>query len=486
MSTVKVRFAPSPTGHLHIGNVRTALFNWLFARHNKGVFLLRIEDTDLERSNKESEEYILEDLRWLGLHWDEGIDVGGNNGPYRQTERLDIYHKYIEYLLQERFAYKCYCTEEELKQMREDQLEFGTMPKYDGKCRHLSLEEQRVLEQTRRPTIRFRVPDGQICFSDLIRNTITFDSETVGDFVIARSDGMPTYNFAVVIDDALMGITHVIRADEHIANTIRQVLLYKALGFTTPEFAHVSMILGSDRSKLSKRHGASSIQHYREEGYLPEALLNYLALLGWSDSSGEEILDPQELIARFSLDRIARSPAVFDIAKLRWMNSQYIKKESIEHLLELAVPHLLKAGFFSEPLGDSDKAWITQFIDAVRDHLEVLAQIVGYARVFFSDIEFPEDATAAKYVAKEEWNTVIGHTKSKLSKCNNYAPDLIHKVLQSIPVDLGFGMKKTFMPVRVALTGSTTGIELHNIVSLLGKDTTLKRLERALTWKVKM
>lgn len=486
MNTVKVRFAPSPTGHLHIGNVRTALFNWLFARHNKGVFLLRIEDTDLERSSRESEEYILEDLRWLGLHWDEGIDVGGKNGPYRQTERLDIYHKYIEYLLQKGLAYRCYCTEEELKQMRENQLDFGTMPKYSGKCRHLSIEEQRVLEQTRKPTIRFRVPDGQIYFSDLIRNTITFDSETVGDFVIARSDGMPTYNFAVVIDDALMGITHVIRADEHIANTIRQVLLYEALGFTAPKFAHVSMILGSDRSKLSKRHGASSIQHYREEGYLPEAVLNYLALLGWSDDSGEEILNLQKLVERFSLDRIAKSPAVFDIGKLRWMNSQYIKKTSNESIAKLVAPYLVRAGFFSEPLEDNDRQWIKQFVEAIRDHLEVLSQAVGYATVFFSDIELPEDAAAAKYVAKDEWNTVIECARSKLDECDNYAPDLIHEVLKSVPAHLSFGMKKTFMPIRVALTGSTTGIELHNIVSLLGKEATIDRLERALSWKVEM
>lgn len=486
MNTVKVRFAPSPTGHLHIGNVRTALFNWLFARHTKGVFLLRIEDTDLERSSRESEEHILEDLRWLGLCWDEGIGVGGNNGPYRQTERLDIYEKYIEYLLQKGLAYKCYCTEDELKHMREEQLNSGAMPKYDSRCRHLSLEEQKILEETRKPTVRFRVPEGPICFDDVVRNTITFDSATVGDFVIARSDGMPTYNFAVVIDDALMKITHVIRADEHIANTIRQVLLYEALGFTAPKFAHVSMILGSDRSKLSKRHGASSIQHYKEEGYLPEAILNYLALLGWSDDSGEELLSPQELVARFSLDRIAKSPAVFDIDKLRWMNSQYIKRASNENLVELCRPYLVKAGFFSEPLEDGNKEWIKRFVEALRDHLEVLSQVVDYAKVFFCDIESPEDAAAAKYVAKEEWETVIGCAKSNLGKCDDYAPEVIHEVLKSIPVELGFGMKKTFMPIRVALTGSTTGIELHNIVSLLGKEATIDRLERALSWKVEM
>lgn len=483
MSTVKVRFAPSPTGHLHIGNARTALFNWLFARHNNGVFLLRIEDTDLERSNKESEECILEDLRWLGLHWDEGVGAGGDNGPYRQSERLDIYRKYIDILLEKGHAYKCYCTEEELKLMREKQLESGTMPKYDGRCRHLSVEEQKALEAKRKPTIRFKVPDGQISFTDLVRDTITFNSDTVGDFVIARSDGMPTYNFAVVIDDALMKITHVIRADEHIANTIRQVLLYEALGFTAPEFAHVSMILGPDRSKLSKRHGALSIQHYREEGYLPEALLNYLALLGWSDSSGEEILSPKELVERFSLDRIAKSPAVFDITKLRWMNSQYIKEESVDSLSELVAPYLVKAGFFTEPLDNAAKTWIRQFVSAVQEHLEVLEQAVDYGKILLTDIEYPQDEAALKYVAKEEWSTVISHAKSTLTECDDYGPEPIHEALRSIPKDLGFGIKKTFMPIRVALTGSTTGLELHNIVSLLGKETTLERLERALTWK---
>ena len=235
------------------------------------------------------------------MHWDEGISVGGNNGPYRQTERIEIYKKYIDYLLKNGFAYKCYCSEEELQQMRQKQLESGTMPKYDGRCRHLSEKEREVLEQTQKPSIRFKVTDSQISFDDIIRDTITFDGNTIGDFVIMRSDGIPTYNFAVVIDDALMKITHVIRADEHIANTVRQILLYKVLGFDLPKFAHISMILGPDRTKLSKRHGASSIQQYREDGYLPEAMLNYLALLGWSDVSGEEILNPQELVKRFSL-----------------------------------------------------------------------------------------------------------------------------------------------------------------------------------------
>jgi nondiscriminating glutamyl-tRNA synthetase len=483
MDKVRVRFAPSPTGHLHIGNVRTALFNWLFARHNKGVFVLRIEDTDTERSSREAEKDIIEDLRWLGLTWDEGVDAGGCYGPYRQSERLNVYNEYVERLIQEGFAYRCYCTEEELDTRRAEQRALGQMPKYDGSCRDLAPDEAERLSATRRAAIRFKVPEGvSITFHDLIRGDITFESDTIGDFVIARSDGSPMYNFVVVVDDALMRISHVIRADEHLSNTAKQLLLYDALGFAVPKFAHVSMILGTDRSKLSKRHGATSLYQYRQEGFLPEAILNYLALLGWSDESGKEIMSLDDLVSSFTLERVAKSPAVFDSDKLGWMNSQYIRKEDPSRLVDMAVSHLVEKGYFSLPLGQDGSTWIGKLTSAVQDHLETMSQITDYVTTFFEDPDGPKDETASRYVSREEWPDVLNAALERFGAHDDYEPESIHQLLRTIPKDLGFGMKKTFMPIRVALTGSSTGIELHNLVSLLGKEATVKRLQHALQW----
>ncbi|MEM5770847.1 MAG: glutamate--tRNA ligase, partial [Bacillota bacterium] len=318
---VRVRFAPSPTGPFHIGGARSALFNWLIARQTGGKLILRIEDTDLERSSKESEENIKDALRWLGLNWDEGIDAGGDYGPYRQTERLDIYRKYTTELLATGKAYHCYCSEEELEDERRELTEKGETPRYLGKCRHLSAAEKEALcAQGRRPVVRFRVPEGEaIVFQDLVRGKVVFESDGIGDFVIVKSDGIPVYNYAVVIDDATMHISHVIRGEEHLSNTPRQLLLYKALGFTPPQFAHISLILGKDRTKMSKRHGSTAVEQYKNKGYLSAGLINFLALLGWSPADEREFFTLDELVRQFSLERVAKNPAIFDVDKLNFI-----------------------------------------------------------------------------------------------------------------------------------------------------------------------
>jgi len=308
MKKIKVRFAPSPTGPLHIGGARSALFNYLWAAHCGGQLVLRIEDTDLERSKKEYEDEIIASLKWLGISWQEGVDIGGENYPYRQTQRLDIYNKYLSELLEKGDAYYCFCTPEELKQEREEQLARGEMVRYSGKCRGLSQEEiEAKLALGLKPSVRFRAPHNKIYIvNDLVRGKVSFDSDNEGDFIIAKSDGIPTYNFAVVIDDVLMGITHVIRAEEHLSNTPRQLMIYDALNFNRPEFAHISLILGSDRQKMSKRHGATSLMQYREMGYLPEAMFNFLSLLGWSPEGEQEILSAREIIESFTLERVSK------------------------------------------------------------------------------------------------------------------------------------------------------------------------------------
>ncbi|MCK4409590.1 MAG: glutamate--tRNA ligase, partial [Candidatus Eisenbacteria sp.] len=337
-SNIRVRFAPSPTGHLHVGGARTALFNWLFARREGGKFIVRIEDTDRARSTEESERAVLEDLAWLGLTWDEGPGIDGGHGPYRQSERLDIYREHAERLLAESKAFHCYCTDEELEEKRKKALAEGSVPQYDGACRDLTDTERRQLEDGgRSPVVRFRAPLQDVAVSDLVRGAIVFKKEMLGDFIILRSDGRPTYNFAVVVDDALMEISHVIRAEEHLPNTMRQVLIYEALGYELPVFAHVSLIVDKDRSKLSKRRGATSVAEFRDQGYLPGGLINYLALLGWSPPDGEEVMSVAELAEKFELERVSPSPAAFDEDKLNWVNSHHLREEPLADVAALAV-----------------------------------------------------------------------------------------------------------------------------------------------------
>lgn len=476
---LRVRFAPSPTGPFHIGGARSALFNWLLARKENGKLILRIEDTDLERSTRESEENIKGALRWLGIEWDEGIDVGGEYGPYRQTERLDIYRQYTQKLLDNGHAYHCYCTEEELDAERQTQMDKGENPHYGGRCRNLSqADREKFIAEDRKPTVRFRVPENQqIIFKDLVRDTVSFESNGVGDFVIVKSDGIPVYNYAVVLDDALMKITHVIRAEEHLSNTPRQILLYQALGLPLPQFGHISLILGKDRTKMSKRHGATSVEQYKSLGYLPEGIVNFLALLGWSPVGEEEIFSPEELIREFSMERVAKNPAVFDVDKLNHINAHYIKQASPELITELAMPHLRSAGFVGEALTAEQQAWLVKVVAELQGYISYAAQITEHIDVFFNDdINFENDE-AHEIMKDADIPNVMEAFKTKLAALEPVEPAALQAILKSITKELKLGGKKVYMPVRIAITGKMHGPELINLIPLIGKERTLARMD---------
>ena len=476
---VKVRFAPSPTGHLHIGGARTALFNYLYAKKMGGSFLLRIEDTDLERSTVESEEVLIEGLKWLGINWDEGIEVGGKTGPYRSTERIDIYKPYIEKLISEGNAYYCYCTQEELEAERQGLTAKGEMPRYLGRCRNITPEQKIKYEQEgRKPSIRFRVPENKIIkVNDVVRNIVEFESNGIGDFIIVKSDGIPVYNFAVVIDDYLMKITHVIRGEEHLSNTPRQLLIYEALGFDIPVFAHVSLILGKDRTKMSKRHGSTWVEQYMEAGYLPEAIINFLALMGWSPGEEREIFSIKDLEQIFSLERVSKNPAVFDIDKLNWMNGQYIKKASIEKITQMSIPHLQKAGFIKEN-EEIDMEWLQKVVEVVRDELAYVGEISEKVAIFFDDNVEPKDAEAEEVIKMEHVSNLVKAFKRKVVETQAVDEEFAKNVFKQIQNETGIKGKNLYMPIRVALTGQVHGPELVEIISIIGREKLIKRLER--------
>ena len=477
---VRVRFAPSPTGYMHIGGARTTIFNYLFARHHNGSFILRIEDTDMVRSTRESEESILKDLRWLGLDWDEGVDVGGNYGPYRQSERMDIYRKYAEKLLKEGKAYKCYCTEEELEERRKEAISKGLPPKYDGRCRNLTEEErERFEEEGRKPSLRFKVEEGEdIIVHDLIRGDVSFKREVIGDFVIMRKDNTPTYNFACVIDDHLMEMTHIIRGEEHLSNTPRQLLIYEALGFSPPLFAHVSMILGPDRTKLSKRHGDTSLGEYRKKGYLPEALFNYLALLGWSPGEDREILSKEELVRLFTLSEVVPHAAIFDIEKLNWMNGEYIKKKNNEELYDLLLPYIKDAGYIVDMPDQKEKERILGIINLLKDRIKTLSQFIEYTDYFFKDIEISEELYEKVIKGKDYLPEVLSSIRDAISELNNFTEEEIEKIVRSKAEEFGLKGKHVIQPLRVILTGKRVTPGMFEVMYFLGKDEIIKRIDK--------
>lgn len=481
MSKMKVRFAPSPTGPFHIGGARSALFNWLLARREGGTFLLRIEDTDLVRSTRESEENIKAALKWLGMDWDEGIDVGGDNGPYRQTERLDIYKEVTDRLIAEGKAYYCYCTEGELEAERQAQLARGETPKYNGHCRHLTEEQRAAYEaEGRKPTVRLRVPLNEtVAFDDMVRGHVSFESNGIGDFVIVKSDGIPVYNYAVVIDDHTMEVTHVIRAEEHLSNTPRQIVIYNALGWEVPTFGHISLIMGKDGKKMSKRHGATSVEQYKNLGYLPEAINNFLALMGWAPEGEQELFTTEELIKNFSMDRVAKNPAVFDIDKLNWINFNYMKKLTDEELYTLCLPSLQEAGYASAQPDEAEKARLTMLCVCLKDHISYGAQIKEEAAMFFTDSisideEHRDDIKAV--LAEESCPTVLAAFSNKLKAMDEVTPEQVKAAIKAIMKETKLKGKFVFMPIRVAITGQMHGPDLNYIVPLLGRDTVLARL----------
>lgn len=475
----KVRFAPSPTGYLHIGGARTALFNYLEAKKKGGTFLLRIEDTDLARSSKESENVIINDLRWLGINWDEGIEVGGEHGPYRCMERTDIYKKYTQLLLEKDMAYKCYCTAEETEAEREAQRARGEMPRYSGKCRDLTPEQIKTYEDEGRiPTIRFRVPaDKDIIVDDEVRGEVHFESDGIGDFIIVKADGAPVYNFAVTIDDHLMGITTVIRGEEHLSNTPRQVLIYQAFGWDAPKFAHVSLILGEDRSKMSKRHGSTHVDQYRNKGYLPEAIVNFLALLGWSPEGEEEIFTLQELEQLFTLDRVSKNPAVFDIKKLNWINGQYIRAADLDRITKLCIPYLVEAGYITSESAKERYAWIKKIVAATRNNLEFIAQITEHVGIFFNENVEPEDDEAKAMLQLEHVPMMLGVFKQKTIEADSIDEEFAKSVFKAVQKETGIKGKNLFMPTRIALTGQCHGPEMPDIIQILGKEGIVNRID---------
>ena len=403
----RVRFAPSPTGELHVGNARTALFNWIFARHYGGAFLLRIEDTDRLRTTGVFEANLLDDLKWLGIDWDEGPGAGGSYGPYRQSERLELYRDCLRRLTVKDQVYPCYCTEAELDAERADLVARRMMPRYMGKCRHLTeAERRRLAGEGRLPVWRFRVDEGAIAFDDLIRGSMAFQGDAIGDFIIVRSNGIPSYNFAVVVDDHFMEISHVIRGEDHLSNTATQLLLYRALGFIPPVFAHHALILGKDRAKLSKRHGAVSVREFRRRGILPEVLLNTLALLGSSFGSGREVVSAEEIVKGFSLERTGKGGAIFDEEKLLWLNGVYIRRYETKALTDLLLPFIHEAGYDGHGW---ERDRLESIVAAVRDSLPTLADIGGLLEIF-SDERYRIDEEAALLLRGDDAKQVLSGT----------------------------------------------------------------------------
>lgn len=479
---IRVRYAPSPTGFLHIGNARTALFNYLFARSKGGKFIIRIEDTDQKRNVEGGVESQLKYLKWLGIDWDESIDVGGEYGPYRQSERLDIYKKYYEELLDRGLAYKCYCTEEELEAEREAQLARGEMPRYSGKCRHLTEEDRKRLEaEGRKPSLRFHVPEGKVyTFNDIVKGEVSFESDGIGDFVIVKKDGMPTYNFAVAIDDHLMKISHVLRGDDHISNTPKQLMIYEALGFEPPVFGHMTLIVNEHRKKLSKRDGSiiQFIEQYAELGYLPEALFNFIAMLGWSPKGEEEIFSREELIQIFDPERLSKSPALFDRQKLTWMNNQYMKKLDLDKVVELALPHLVKAGLVPENRTPEEEQWVRKLISLYQEQMSYGAEIVELSKPLFFTDEITYDDEAKAILSEEHVPEVLRAFLEELDRIEPFEAGEIKKAIKAVQKATGQKGKKLFMPIRVAVSGQTHGPELQSLIELLGREKVKKRLER--------
>jgi nondiscriminating glutamyl-tRNA synthetase len=479
---VRVRYAPSPTGHLHIGGARTALFNYLFARHHNGKFIVRIEDTDIERNVEGGEQSQLENLKWLGIEYDESIDKDGGYGPYRQTERLDIYRKYANELLEKGYAYKCFCTPEELEQEREAQKAAGiAAPQYSGKCRHLTPEQVAQLEAEGKPyTIRIKVPEGKVYeFEDMVRGKVVFESKDIGDWVIVKANGIPTYNFAVVIDDYLMKITHVFRGEEHLSNTPKQLMIYEYLGWEAPKYGHMTLIVNENRKKLSKRDESiiQFVSQYKELGYLPEAMFNFFALLGWSPEGEEEIFTKEELIKIFDVSRLSKSPSMFDKQKLTWMNNQYIKKLDLDRLVDLALPHLVKAGRLPENMSDEQKQWARSLIALYQEQMSYGAEIVELSELFFKeDIEYNDEAKAV--LAEEQVPEVLKAFLEEVKNLETFEAEAIKAAIKAVQKATGQKGKKLFMPIRVATTGQTHGPELPLALQLLGKEKVISRLEK--------
>lgn len=478
---IRVRFAPSPTGHLHVGGARTALFNWLFARNKGGAFILRIEDTDRERSTEESYRGIVDAMRWLGLDWDEGPEVGGAYEPYFQSERRSRYARWAERLITEDKAYRCFCTSEDLAERKEAMMKLGQDPRYDRRCRALAPDA--VIENMARGmphVIRLKsLDEGTVFFEDLVHGGVSVEAGRIDDFIIVKSDGFPTYNFAAAVDDAEMEISHIIRGDDHLSNTPRQVLLYHAFGIDPPRFAHVPLIMGPDKARLSKRHGSTSIQQFRDDGYLAEAMLNYLALLGWSYDDSTQLFTLDELVAKFSLEKVSDAPAVFDYQKLQWINAEYMKKKPVEERVHLVMPYLEAAGLVKPPHDDQSLAYVRRVVEVVGERLKMARDIVELADFFFvEEVEYEEKA-AEKFLKRHYVGPAFRILEDRLEKLHAYNEIGLEELMRGLAAEMGLKPGELIHPVRVALTGRRHSPGIFDVMTLLGKEKVVERLRRA-------
>lgn len=483
MSEVRVRFAPSPTGYLHIGGARTALFNWLFAHKMGGKLILRIEDTDTERLKEDSVSQILTSLKWLGINWDEGPEVGGGCGPYYQSERLPIYQKYAEQLLEHGKAYYCFCSSAHLEAQREKQRAAKQPFRYARTCRDLPVEEAKARAAAGEPySVRVKIPvEGTITVHDLIHGDVTFNMDQFDDFVIVKSNGMPTYNFAVVVDDHLMGMTHVLRAEEHLSNTPKQLLIYEALGWEPPKFGHMPMILAPDRSKLSKRHGATSVEEFRSQGYLAEAIVNYLTLLGWGPGDERELFTLQETVKLFELEQMSKKAAIYDTKKLTWMNGQYLSELPLEKILPEAKPFFIKDGFVTEDWFAEHEEYFAKLVDVVRVRVKTLQEVADAASYFFQDVtEYDPKGVAKNF--KSESVGLLEQCIAAVEADEVYDLASTEAAYNKIAADNGLALGKVIHPTRLALTGRTVSPGMFDVMVLLGKEKTLERLHKAVEY----
>lgn len=484
---IRVRFAPSPTGPLHVGGSRTALFNYLFAKKNKGKFVLRIEDTDTQRSEQKWTDEILEQLKWLGIQWDEGPDIDGDFGPYKQSQRLDIYEKYLKILLEEKKAYYCFCTEEELESKRQEQMSRGVAPKYDGTCTHLSeAEVEKNMAEGKSCVIRFKVENKKVKFNDLIRGEVEFDAGLLGDVVIAKNINAPLYHFAVVVDDFLMQISHVIRGEEHLPNTPRQILLQQALGFYQPEYAHLPLMLNPDRSKLSKRQGDVAVADYHNQGYLSEALVNFMVLLGWNPGTEKEVFTLAQLVKEFSIEKVQKAGAVFNIQRLDYLNGLYIREKPIEKVTELCVPYLKEAGLLVE--GQVTQNMLQKIVEISRTRMKKLSEITTLADFFFADkLTFDKDLLQWNKAGDSATKDSLMFSEKILSEIKKWEIKNLEE--QMFAASEKFNAEKNYpeknkgyllWPLRVALSGKSMSPSPFEIADILGKEKTLKRIQDAL------
>ena len=487
MDEIRVRIAPSPSGNLHVGTARTALFNYLFAKKNNGKFVLRIEDTDAERTSQAYVDNIFDSLKALGLNWDEGPDVGGDYGPYTQSERFDIYPKYVQELLDKGFAYECFCTPEELEAEKEQATANKQAYVYSKKCEHLTEEEKAKLRaEGRKPAIRFNIAKAQkafhetsmLEFDDLVKGNLHQDTDLIGDFVIMKSNGAPTYNYAVVIDDMLMKISHIIRGEDHISNTFKQILIYEALGAEVPKFGHLGMILAPDRSKLSKRHGATAVSEFVEKGYLTEALINFVALLGWSPSDANEIKSLEEIAADFRIHEVSSSNSIFEYDKLNWMNGQYIKKMDIKKLTEMVKPFLAKYD-----LSELSEENLEKVVAATREPITILSDLTNDVSYFFGkDIEFEEGVKEAN-IDTEQAQVILKEFASRIDSIDFDNDEKLHEQMADFRTffkEQGIKPKVTMWTIRAALTGRTHGADMGVVLEVLGRDKVKYRIEKAI------